>query len=113
MKRFCVFAMTLFVLVGTMAHAGEFRRQSDPKRAIAGKYIVVLKDKSADSVSIASAHDAAYGFRHKHVYRGVFRGYSAAMSEAQAQALANDPEVESVEEDFVVSIDTTQSGATW
>src|SRR6185295_18736592 len=40
-------------------------------------------------------------------------GYSLCVSEAAAQALASEPEVELVEQDQVMSASTTQTGATW
>src|SRR6185369_17040333 len=46
-------------------------------------------------------------------YNRAIKGFSVRMSEKQALRLADDPRVAFVEEDGVVSIDTTQTGATW
>src|ERR1044072_8962868 len=46
-------------------------------------------------------------------FKHAFNGYAAEMTETEAEALSLDPRVAFVEEDGVMTIDTTQSGATW
>ena len=97
----------------------------DGAEPIPGQYIVVLRDdapevaaargRSGDALRavaerIAARRSAKVGF----VYGAALRGFSAAMSEDDARALARDPEVAFVEQDQVVHADAvTQSDATW
>ncbi|HEU5306104.1 MAG TPA: S8 family serine peptidase [Acidimicrobiia bacterium] len=77
---------------------------------IPGQYIVVLNDGDAATTpavshALAGRHDGQV----IDVYTHTIHGFAARMSEADAEALAADPAVASVEEDSVVSIATTQS----
>lgn len=85
--------------------------------AIAGEYIVVLKDQKQGAAGAkASARSMAskHGGRVKHVYSTALDGYSASMSKAQATALAADPGVASVEQAFTVkAIDTQSNPPSW
>lgn len=83
-------------------------------RPIPGRYIVVLQP-GGPSVGLASE---AYALAREHgaAVAGTWRalhGFVAAMSEAQAAALAAHPRVAWVEEDGVLQADGTQSGAPW
>jgi subtilisin family serine protease len=87
--------------------AGRVIDANDP---IPGQYIVQLNDGAAAATpavteTLASEHDA----RVLDVYTHSVQGFAARMSEADAEALAADPSVKSVEEDSVVTIATTQS----
>jgi subtilisin family serine protease len=83
------------------------------KDKIADSYIVVLEDRVNDVDAVAS--DLVYMNRGRkdHVYNNAIKGFSAHMSEQAALRMSQDPRVKYVEEDSVVTIDTTQSGATW
>src|SRR5512140_2721172 len=81
---------------------------------IAGRYVVVLragdlvapalKGGGAASVrSVAAQKAASHGGTLGYVYSAALRGFSAELTEAEARALADDPEVDFVEEDGVVS----------
>jgi hypothetical protein len=76
---------------------------------------VVLKDDVADvdgEVRRLSRHfggDRDGG----HIYQRALKGFSARMPEQQALRLANDPRVEFVAEDGVISLGAVQTGATW
>jgi subtilisin family serine protease len=76
---------------------------------------VVLKDDVADveTEAINLARDFDGDRNGGHTYHRALKGFSVRMSEQQAMRLANDPRVEFVEEDGVVSLGTTQTGATW
>ncbi|MBI5070294.1 MAG: S8 family serine peptidase [Deltaproteobacteria bacterium] len=86
-------------------------------RPIANRYIVVLRrdvqqddvDVDAEADFISRRHNAQVHDKWRHA----LKGFAATMSREQAQALARDPGVELVEEDGIVSIDATQTGATW
>lgn len=86
------------------------------KKAIPGQYIVVLRkpvsgtvDVNAEANRIARRHRAKVG---RTWFRAV-KGFVAQMSPAEAELLANDPNIALVEEDGVVSINDVQLGATW
>lgn len=67
------------------------------KKAIAGQYIVVLKNDLAAS-SVANELTQKHGGQIKYVYEHALKGFALQASEAQALALSRDPRVEYVEE---------------
>jgi subtilisin family serine protease len=118
---FALIALSVAVVVLTTVHgqdsngsSSKFRRLRADKR-IANQYIVVLKDEvdDVDSEAIRLARDFGADRSHGHTYHSALKGFSVRMSEQQAARLANDPRVAFVEEDGVVSLGTTQTGATW
>lgn len=79
---------------------------------IAGRYIVVFRqgsDVNRESSRIA----AKFGGKVKYTYHTALRGMAIELPDAAAAALAAEPGVAAVEQDQVMSIVTTQSGATW
>jgi subtilisin family serine protease len=98
---------------------GRFHRHPDKK--IPNNYIVVLdQDASAqDANELQTASDAdelilkTRTGRVKHVYAHALKGFAAEMSEEEAIELSKDPRVAYVEEDSVMEIVVTQTGATW
>jgi subtilisin family serine protease len=89
-------------------------------KAIPGHYIVALSDEAAgepgpasQARQVADVLVAAYGGKVNRLYKEAINGYAAEMTEDEALALSEDPRVLFVEEDQVVSINATQSGATW
>lgn len=118
---FAFVALSVAVVVLTTVHgqnpnsnSSKFRRASAEKR-IPNQYIVVLKDDVGDveTEAINLARDFDGDRNGGHTYHRALKGFSVRMSEQQALRLANDPRVEFVEEDGVVSLGTTQTGATW
>lgn len=118
------------VLLATGAigvQAGEFKTAQVPSNAIKGQYIVVLKDdvvQENEGLFASQANLKAvqmvnqqlsnkYQARVTRTYKSVFKGGVYQMSEEQAQKLAQDPSVEIVEEDQIMSINATQNNATW
>ena len=125
MKRtlalFALIAISVAVVVLTAAHGqnpnstkSKLRHLRADKR-IENQYIVVLKDDVADVDTEAARLEHQFGADrgNGHTYRNAIKGFSVRMSEQQALRLANDPRVDFVEEDGVVSLGTTQTGATW
>lgn len=95
---------------------GKLLRSSAPR---AGHYIVVLKEEldtegrvqmmAASQVqSWSGALTATYGGQVDDVYTHALRGFSATMTEAEAEALSMDSAVAFVEEDSIVSLAVTQ-----
>jgi subtilisin family serine protease/fibronectin type 3 domain-containing protein len=85
-----------------------------------GHYIVVL-DESTPAARLSAVNPGQavtrlggrYPFRHKHIFQRVLRGFSAAMNELDAAALAKDPEVAYVVEDATVTTHGTQTNPPW
>jgi subtilisin family serine protease len=86
---------------------------SAAKNAIADEYIVVFKDNVDDVDGRAKGLANAHGGNVKATYRTALKGFSAHMSAAAAAALANEPDVASVEQDQVFEVASTQTGASW
>ncbi|HEU5162126.1 MAG TPA: S8 family serine peptidase [Thermoanaerobaculia bacterium] len=90
---------------------GDLRKSS---RAIPGQYIVVLEEGATrDLPAVANEMAAAHGGRLGFLYNRALTGFSIELPQGRAIALAHDPRVAWVEEDGVVELSATQSGATW
>jgi len=76
--------------------------------AIPGAYIVVLNE-GADPRSVA----AAAGVSPRYVYTAALNGFAASLNAGQLNALQHNPNVAYVEQDGTVSVNVTQSSATW
>ncbi len=98
---------------GNIQHAGS-------ANAVAGSYIVVLKDTAvgakAGSARAASAVPgkaaelaSRYGGSVARTYDAALNGFEAKMSETQAKRLAANPDVAYVEQNQTVSINATQT----
>jgi subtilisin family serine protease len=95
------------------AEAGAFRKSSRP--TLTGQYIVILKGQevTADVDEKINRMAARWNARVGERWNRAVHGFVAQMSEADAVALAQDPAVALVEEDGIVTINTTQSNPTW
>lgn len=80
--------------------------------AIAGSYIVVLKDE-VEVKGKAKEKAERKGGKLKHEYAAVLNGFAAELSDEALAEMRADPDVAYVEEDQEVSINVTQTGATW
>lgn len=84
---------------------------------IAGQYIVVLRrNVEPDGVDVDAEADfisRRHGAQVHDKWRHAVKGFVATMTRQAAEALAADPGVDLVEEDGFVSINATQTGATW
>ena len=109
------------VTPATAAPATGQIRLAGTAEAVAGSYIVVLKDSAvaaranrAAAVSDKSAGLArGYGAEVRRTFGAALTGFEAGMSEAAAKRLAADPSVAYVEQNQRVSLTATQTGATW
>lgn len=124
MKKFAAIlilaGLVAVVLVSPPARSqgkGKLRKQAN---RIENSYIVVLDDsvvggKGRNSIAqyIASDMAGAYKGKLKHIYQNAINGFSVEMSEAEAERLSEDFRVEFVEEDGVVTADTTQNNPPW
>ena len=121
LSLFALLAICVAVVVLTTVHgqapdsnAAKFRRTRPDKR-IPNQYIVVLKNDvdDVDSEALRLSRDFGGDRNGGFTYHRALKGFSVRMPEAQAVKLAKDPRVAFVEEDGVVNMITTQTGATW
>jgi serine protease len=108
------------VLAALPAFSADLRAAKSP---IAGKYIVVLKDDAASLANERSgaarvsvvARDMAgkHRVRVMRSFEHALRGFAVEADDVALARLLADPKVAYVEEDGIVTINATQSGATW
>ncbi|MDI3417579.1 S8 family peptidase [Streptomyces luteolus] len=103
--------------VGSPAHSaaaptGDVRLAPE-QTAIANSWIVVLKDGTTSTPSVANQLTRRGNGRLSHVFRTAVNGFSAKMTQAQARKVAADPRVAYVEQDAKVALTDTQPNATW
>ncbi|MEU8230836.1 S8 family peptidase [Actinoplanes sp. NPDC048967] len=108
------------VTPATAAPATGQIRLAGTADAVAGSYIVVLKDSAvAKTNRVAAVGDKSsslargYGAEVRRTFGAALNGFEAGMSEAAAKRLAADPSVAYVEQNQRVSLLATQTGATW
>jgi subtilisin family serine protease len=111
MKRILIVVLVLLV-AGSVFAKDKFKRAN---KRIPQQYIVVLDESVSDDDvdAVADALSLGHAGLRDHTYRKALKGFSVRMTEEMALKLADDPRVDFVEEDGEVSIDTTQTGATW
>ena len=112
----------LTVLSATTAQAapGDARSDRAPvvgenrAAAVPGRYIVVLEERAAAGAD-ADARETArrHGGRVLETYGTALRGFSAQLPERAVQALAQRPGVAFIEADQAITLEATQTGATW
>ncbi len=128
MKKFLASLAAIIVLLAAAANfvttpvatgQGRGKLIRKPQR-IPNQYIVVLHDwaeksEGRDSLTPSAAADIAAVYRGsaEKVFNHALRGFSAKLSEADAEVLAQDPRVAYVEEDAEMSLSTTQTSPPW
>ena len=113
MKRIFMIVVVLAMTIPAFG-AGKKLGLVKSKKSIPGSYIVVLENRTEDVDGVVSDLIKLHGAgRLKHVYKAALKGFAAEMTEAQALLMSADARVQYVEEDSIMSIDTTQSSATW
>ncbi len=113
-KTVGVFAGVLCWLVGAASLAAQ--EVQTPERAIPNQYIVVLDDQHVtpnEVPGLAQAFARQHSGRVRFVYQDALRGFALDVSARAAAAIARNPRVRYVEQDAVMEIVATQSGATW
>lgn len=125
MKKILVYvafiALCLPVSLPQTAHGQQNQgRILKRPRAIAGHYIVKLKDEAAGprgdeskAEEIADELSGRFSGKLNHIFKHALNGFAIELPEAAALRLSQDPRVELVEEDVEVKATDTQSGATW
>jgi subtilisin family serine protease len=114
MKRSLIALVCLLVVPAVFAGGPKKDKIKKAKNKVEGQYIVVLEGRyAADAAAISDELVTKHRGRMKHFYDKALKGFAAEMSEADALALADDHRVAYVEEDGVVQLVATQTGATW
>jgi subtilisin family serine protease len=104
----------LALLIALPAVAGNKKAEiKKAKKKIADQYIVVLEPRVEDPDAVADDIVKMAKGRKGHVYKRALKGFSATLSEKEALKISEDPRVAYVEEDGEMSIEATQTGATW
>ncbi|MBZ9749874.1 S8 family peptidase [Deinococcus sp. HMF7604] len=91
---------------------------SNPE-AIPGQYIVVLQDDAAnltvqDAGSLISSLNLdPQGVTVQHLYTQTIQGFAAKLSAQNLATLRSDPRVKYIEQDGLMHMTATQTGATW
>lgn len=106
-RRLVVAALAALALVIVALPATAAPSQGSPQA-----FIVVLDD-SVSASAVASEHARRHGADVHFVYEHALKGYAAVLSAGGLDAIAADNRVASIERDGPVSIDATQTGATW
>lgn len=83
--------------------------QSMTKVKMTDEYIVVLNEFETDPSGRAHSLVNAHGGNLKRVYRSALKGFAVHMSSQQAEEMANDPAVDFIEPDAVVSVAGVQT----
>ncbi|MET9323396.1 S8 family peptidase [Streptomyces sp. NPDC003038] len=97
---------------GAPAPSGDVRL-APAETAISDSWIVVLKEDTKSTDSLAGELTRRNDGRLTHVYRTALNGFSVNMTQAQARRLAADPRVAYVEQDSKVTFTGEQPNATW
>lgn len=113
-KMTAAFAVvSVFVVLG---FALVLPAQAATNGAIAGQYIVVLKDSSTGLDNLNAVVDKVvhvHKGKVKHRYTTALKGFSVAMNESEVAKVAADPAVAYVEQDQLAHASTTQSSPDW
>jgi len=108
------------ILFTSPVHSQKKDKLRKNSHKIENNYIVVLDEavvgeRGLYSIAPYIARELAATFRGnlKHIYQNALNGFAVEMSAADAEALSQDFRVKYVEEDGVVTADTTQSNPPW
>jgi len=126
MEAVMLLKRTLFVLVAfalaasvssTAAAQGEGPGQilgADSPTAIPGRYIVVFQPGTpAAEVNAAAEQARGLGGQIDFVYDAALTGFAGSFPEQAISGLSHNPNIDFIEADQEITLDTTQSPATW
>jgi subtilisin family serine protease len=93
---------------GALASSPEASVTRASGTAISGAYIVTLEPGTSVRTPLRSL-----GITASHTYRTALHGFAARLSDRQLEALRRHPGVTAIEQDQVVTADTTQTNPPW
>jgi serine protease len=114
-------AVAIAAALPGLVDAAELRTAREP---VKGQYIVVLKrefvrgpgevSRNPDVTTLAAEMANTYGVAVSMAYEHALQGFVASnVAEKQLEKLASDPRIDYIEEDGVMRVNATQTGATW
>lgn len=80
---------------------------------IKGQYIVVFKESVGNPADEAIKALEGKGGKILHTYTHAIKGFATTLPDAAVEALRKNPNVDYVEQDMTVSLQTTQASSTW
>lgn len=121
-RRFWLFALLVVLVLGSAVPALAAPKTpfvpvigvGEPN-ALPGRYIVVMRegvDHGRAMEALAEARTDAEVVVHFE-YDTALNGFAATLPDRAVQALRRNPNIAYIEADQIITIDTTQSGATW
>jgi len=115
---FVLIALALAVSVSSTASAqGKGPVQilgADSPTAIPGRYIIVLQPGApAGEVNAAAEQARGLGGQIDFVYDAALNGFAGSFPEQAIEGLSHNPNIDFIEADQEITLDTTQSPATW
>jgi subtilisin family serine protease len=122
MKRWVPIAVVAFAVTACQDASGPSAKLASvtpkaalitPANPIPGSYIVVMKDAVADVDGEVDQIGQNYGTSATYRYRNAMKGFAGKLSPAAVEALRNDPRIAYIEQNQTMSLNTTQTGATW
>jgi aqualysin 1 len=114
-----VVLVSVFGASAVMAQAPAQSARPDhafgPSKPIPDSYIVVFKDSVANPAAEAQSLMRGRGGQINFIYSNSIKGFAATLPAAAVEALRKNPNVDYIEQDMTVSLNstTTQTGATW
>lgn len=116
--RFWLLAAVFVLLIGTCQPAFASNPavpliQGKSGRGIPDRYMVIFKDGAAADAVDAALNRLPQGAMVHYRYESAVIGFAATLPAPAVEALRNNPNVDYVEEDQEITIDTTQSSPDW
>ncbi|KAK1985826.1 subtilase [Colletotrichum cereale] len=113
-------AATLLALLPLAAVAAPSKRAQPaplikPRGAtlVAGKYIVRLKNEAKTSALQSVMSTFSADADHVYNFGNALRGFASSLNATEIEKLQNDPDVDFIEQDAIVTIKATQRNAPW
>jgi subtilisin family serine protease len=122
MKQYRTFVFVLVVMaLGLMSSQPVFARSqsnapllaADAAGVVRDRYIVVFKSDAADADVDAEVRSARAVGQVHYQYTAALKGFAATLPEAALEGLRRNPQVDYIEADQEITLDATQTGATW
>lgn len=87
--------------------------EASGNRPIKDAYIVVFHDAVADVAGTVDALTKPINVKAKYIYKNSIKGFAATLPPAALDNMRKNPNIRYIEQDQEVSLNLTQSGATW
>lgn len=109
-----ILALAMPLSSAAAASAGAPILRAGSAQPITGRYIVVFKPGApAAEVSAAAEHAGGLGGQVDFVYESALTGFAGTFPEQAIFGLSHNPNVDFIEEDQEITLDASQSPATW